>query len=149
MVEHKNPTPTVDIIIEIDERIVLIRRQNEPHGWALPGGFVDEGETVENAAVREAAEETNLKVTLQDLLYIYSDPERDPRKHTMSAVFVAKASGEPRGADDAAEARLFARDEIPDDLVFDHARILDHYFKFRTTGERPSPMAELERFRKR
>lgn len=147
MADYKNPTPTVDIIIEVGERIVLIRRKNEPHGWAIPGGFVDEGETVENAAVREAAEETNLNVTLEELLYVYSDPQRDPRQHTMSTVFVATADGEPRGADDAEEARLFGRDELPEDLVFDHARTLNHYFKFRETGERPSPRAELERFR--
>jgi 8-oxo-dGTP diphosphatase len=163
MTDYKNPTPTVDIIIEVDpfdggqpaagssktgKPIVLIRRKDEPHGWALPGGFVDEGETVENAAVREADEETGLKVTLQELLYVYSHPERDPRQHTMSTVFVATAAGEPRGADDAEEARLFERGELPDDLVFDHGRILKQYFKFRDSGERPSPMAELDRFRR-
>ncbi|QDG54486.1 NUDIX hydrolase [Persicimonas caeni] len=147
MADYKNPTPTVDIIIEVDDRIVLIRRKNEPHGWALPGGFVDEGETVESAAVREADEETNLEVTLEELLYVYSHPARDPRQHTMSTAFVASARGEPRGADDAQEARLFGRDELPEDIVFDHERILNHYFRFRDTGERPSPSAELERFR--
>lgn len=146
--DYRNPTPTVDIIIEIDGRVVLIRRKNEPLGWAIPGGFVDEGETVEHAAVREAEEETGLQVTLQELLYVYSDPQRDPRQHTMSTVFTARAAGTPEGADDAAEARLFGPDELPEDLVFDHARILKHYFRFRRTGERPSPMAELDRFRK-
>ncbi|MFP4598681.1 MAG: NUDIX domain-containing protein [Persicimonas sp.] len=132
---------------------MLVEREKEPHGWALPGGFVDEGETVEQAAVREAAEETDLKVTLQDLLYVYSDPQRDPRQHTMTTVFTATADGEPRGGDDARAARLFAREEILDsqallnELVFDHGRILKHYFKFRDVGERPSPMSELERFR--
>lgn len=147
--DYRNPTPAVDIIIEVDDRIVIIERKNEPYGWAIPGGFVDEGETVENAAVREAAEETGLEVTLEELLYVYSDPNRDPRKHTMSTVFVARASGEPKAADDAKQARLLTRDELDlDELVFDHARILEHYFKFRDSGERPSPMAELERFRK-
>ncbi len=143
--DYRNPKPTVDIIIEIGGRIVLIRRKNEPFGWAIPGGFVDEGETVEHAAVREAEEETNLKVTLQELLYVYSDPKRDPRQHTMSTVFTATADKQPVGGDDAAEARLFTREELPDDIVFDHGRVLEHYFKFRETGERPSPMDELAR----
>ncbi len=153
MSEYRNPTPTVDIIIEVDGRVVLVERKNEPHGWALPGGFVDEGETVEHAAVREAEEETNLKVTLESLLYVYSDPRRDPRQHTMTTVFAATADGEPYGGDDARTARLFTREEILDseallnELVFDHGRILKHYFKFCDTGERPSPMSELERFR--
>lgn len=127
--KHRNPAPTVDIIIELSGGgIVLIRRANVPHGWALPGGFVDYGETVEDAAVREAAEETGLEVKLTRLLGVYSDPERDPRQHTISTVFVAEASGIPVGLDDAAEAAVFTRDDLPEDIVFDHRKILTDYF---------------------
>ncbi len=93
----RNPLLTVDIIIEIDGKIVLIERKNPPHGWALPGGFVDYGESIESAAVREAAEETSLVVNLIEQFYTYSDPHRDPRHHTVSTVFIATAQGEPRG----------------------------------------------------
>ncbi len=127
--EFRNPFPTADIIIEIDGAgIVLIKRKNPPHGWAIPGGFVDYGESVEAAAVREAKEETSLDVELTRLLGVYSDPDRDPRFHTVSTVFVARASGNPVGQDDAAEARVFTRDNLPDDLAFDHRSILDDYF---------------------
>ncbi|MEE8547203.1 MAG: NUDIX hydrolase [bacterium] len=127
--EFRNPFPTADIIIEIDGAgIVLIKRKNPPHGWAIPGGFVDYGESVEAAAVREAKEETSLDVELTRLLGVYSDPDRDPRFHTVSTVFVARASGTPIGQDDAAEARVFTRDNLPDDLAFDHRSILDDYF---------------------
>jgi len=126
---HRNPAPTVDIIIELsDGGIVLIRRANPPHGWAIPGGFVDYGESVENAAVREAAEETGLDVKLTRLLGVYSDPERDPRQHTISTVFVAEASGTPVGLDDAAEAGVFTEDNLPENIVFDHRKILSDYF---------------------
>lgn len=144
---YKNPTPTVDIIIEVDGRVVLISRKNKPLGWAIPGGFVDEGESVEHAAWREALEETGLEVELKELLYIYSDPRRDPRQHTMSAVFIGSASGTPEARDDAADAQLFEVDALPADLAFDHARILAHYREYRRSGERPSPSAELQRFR--
>lgn len=146
MTEFRNPTPTVDVIIEVDDQIVLIERANEPVGWAIPGGFVDEGESVERAAVREVAEETSLNVKLKDLLYVYSNPSRDPRQHTMSTVFIGEATGMPRGGDDARRARLFDRTSLPDPLVFDHARILEHYFRFCDVGERPSPSSELERY---
>ena len=127
--EFRNPFPTVDIIIEVnDTGIVLIKRKNPPHGWAIPGGFVDYGETVEETGVREAKEETGLDVELTRLLGVYSDPDRDPRVHTVSTVFVARASGTPVGLDDAAEARVFTRDNLPDDLAFDHRSILDDYF---------------------
>lgn len=119
----------MDIIIELSEGgIVLIRRANPPHGWAIPGGFVDYGESVENAAVREAAEETGLDVKLTRLLGVYSDPERDPRQHTISTVFVAEASGTPVGLDDAAEAAVFTEDNLPEDIAFDHRKILSDYF---------------------
>jgi len=125
----KTPLLTVDIIIRIGdkEHVVLIRRKNPPHGWAIPGGFVDVGETVEQAAVREALEETTLNVTLQELLGVYSDPRRDPRGHTVSVVFLADAEGMPRGADDAREARIFEISALPMPLAFDHAGILSDY----------------------
>jgi len=134
---YRNPFPTVDIIIEIDDKIVLIRRKNPPHGWALPGGFVDYGESLEEAAVREAREETGLEVELLCQFYTYSAPDRDPRFHTITTVYIAKAKGVPRGADDAAEARLFAPEEIPfSSLVFDHGAILADYFQWRKDGKK-------------
>ena len=137
----RNPKPTVDTIIRIGEKIVLIRRRNPPEGWALPGGFVDEGERIEDAAVREAMEETLLQIRLEELLYVYSDPTRDERQHTISVVFTARAEGEPVGSDDAAEARLFALDDLPSELAFDHAEILEHYRRFLATGRRPQPQS--------
>jgi len=128
------PLLTVDIIIEMVDRpdrpIVLIERRHPPHGWALPGGFVDVGETLETAAVREAREETSLDVTLRFLLGNYSDPARDPRGHTVSAVYIATAGGTPVAADDAAGLALFAPDRVPE-LAFDHARILADYRAWR------------------
>ena len=137
MVEYRNPTPTVDCIIELEgERVVLIRRAHPPLGWALPGGFVDEGERLDAAAVREAKEETGLDVELLEQFFTYSDPRRDPRKHTLSTVYLARAKGEPRGADDAAEARAFALDALPDALCFDHGTILADYLTYKRTGQR-------------
>jgi 8-oxo-dGTP diphosphatase len=138
-VEHyRNPAPTVDIIIELDTGgIVLIRRKNPPPGWALPGGFIDYGESAEDAAVREAREETSLNVRLVELLHVYSDPNRDPRKHTMAVVFIARAHGTPLGADDAAEAAVFTEQSLPAPLAFDHAKILRDYFTYKHTGQRP------------
>lgn len=119
----------MDIIIEMKNGgIVLIKRKNPPHGWAIPGGFVDYGESVESAAIRESIEETGLEVELIRLLGVYSDPDRDPRFHTISTVFVARASGTPVGQDDAAEAEIFAKDNLPGDLAFDHRSILEDYF---------------------
>ena len=135
----RNPFPTVDIIIEIGGGIVLIERKNPPHGWAIPGGFVDYGESAEGAAVREAKEETSLDVTLTEQLFTYSDPSRDPRHHTVSIVFIATAQGVPRGADDAKVARVFREHELPTPLVFDHPRILRDYFQFRKSGLHPKP----------
>ena len=131
------PVPTVDVIIEVEDRIVLIRRKHPPPGWAIPGGFIDAGERAQDAAVREAMEETGLRVALTGLLGVYSDPARDPRRHTISMVYIGKAEGMPSGGDDAAEARLFSESDLPSPLAFDHARILADYFRFRKTGERP------------
>jgi 8-oxo-dGTP diphosphatase len=142
---QRNPFPTADVIVENGPGIVLVRRRNEPRGWALPGGFVDAGECVEAAALREMKEETGLDVRLETLLYVYSDPARDPRFHTMTVVFVGQADGEPVGDDDAAEARAFPLDALPSPIVFDHAQIIADYVHFRTTGQRPEP----ERHRRR
>jgi 8-oxo-dGTP diphosphatase len=133
----RNPLPTADVIIEVGDRIVLVRRKNPPEGWAIPGGFVDVGETVEAAAAREGREETGLAVTLTALLGVYSDPARDPRHHTVSTVYVGRAEGTPRGGDDAAEARLFGEGDLPSPIAFDHARILADYFLYKRTGKRP------------
>ncbi|MEW5756729.1 MAG: NUDIX hydrolase [Pseudomonadota bacterium] len=146
MPRPETPALTVDIIIELVDRpqrpIVLIERRYPPYGWALPGGFVDVGETLEQAAVREAAEEVSLEVTLVDLLGCYSDPARDPRSHTASAVYVAQARGEPRAADDAANLAVFAPGEFPKELAFDHGRILADYLRFRDSGQRPKPSTD-------
>ena len=123
----RNPAPTVDIIIELGHGIVLIKRRNPPYGWAIPGGFVDYGESLEAAAVREAKEETGLDVTLRCQLHSYSDPRRDARLHTISTVFIARAEGVPQAADDAVEVGVFTRQDLPP-LVFDHAAILRDYF---------------------
>jgi 8-oxo-dGTP diphosphatase len=138
MATPRNPAPTVDAIIELESGgIVLIRRKNPPPGWALPGGFVDYGESVEDAAVREALEETSLKIQLVELLHVYSDPTRDPRQHTIATVFIATAQGVPHGADDAAEAAVFDERTLPTPLAFDHAKILADYFAYRRTGQKP------------
>jgi ADP-ribose pyrophosphatase YjhB (NUDIX family) len=131
---YKNPLPTVDIIIELDNRgIILIKRAKEPFGWAIPGGFVDYGESLEEAARREAKEETSLEVELLGQLGAYSAPERDPRHHTISVVFVARASGEPEARDDAQETGVFTQENLPASLAFDHNKILADYF-VRTHG---------------
>ena len=135
----RNPLLTVDIIVEVNGGIVLIERKNIPHGWAIPGGFVDYGESIETAALREAEEEISLDVVLIEQFYTYSNPNRDPRHHTVSTVFIATANGTPRGADDAKVARLFREDDLPQPIVFDHAQILRDYFAFKKTGRRPKP----------
>jgi 8-oxo-dGTP diphosphatase len=138
---HRNPVPTVDIIIELIDRpqrpIVLIERKNPPHGWALPGGFVDYGESVETAAQREAQEETSLQVTLIEQFQVYSDPNRDPRQHTLSVVFIATAKGEPQAQDDAQAIEVFDLWQLPQPLCFDHDRILQEYCHYRYYGIRP------------
>jgi 8-oxo-dGTP diphosphatase len=132
---RRNPLPTVDIIIELSGGgIVLIERKNPPHGWALPGGFVDHGESLEAAAVREAEEETSLRVQLLEQFYTYSDPRRDPRYHTISTVYIATAQGMPEGRDDAKAAKVFLEGELPEPIVFDHHAILSDYYTYKRTG---------------
>ncbi|MBE9537030.1 MAG: NUDIX hydrolase [Proteobacteria bacterium] len=133
--KYKNPVPTVDIVIEAgSDCIVLIQRKNEPYGWALPGGFVDYGESLESAAVREAKEETSLDVKLCCQLHTYSDPERDPRQHTISTAFVATADGQPVAGDDAAHAAVFAENGLPENIVFDHRQIIEDYYRWKKSS---------------
>lgn len=143
MSSPRTPTLAADVIIELVDRpgrpIVLVERRNPPPGWALPGGFVDVGETVPAAAVREAAEETGLQVTLTQLLGCYSNPARDVRGHTASIVYVAHASGTPRAMDDARDVGVFTLDQLPNPLAFDHADILRDYRRWRATGVLPAP----------
>jgi ADP-ribose pyrophosphatase YjhB (NUDIX family) len=126
--EFRNPFPTVDIIIRVKEGIVLIKRKNYPKGWAIPGGFIDYGESAEDAALREAKEETSLKVKNLKLFGVYSDPDRDPRHHTLSVVFTAKGHGKQKAGDDAKDIGVFTEDSLPEDLAFDHEKILRDYF---------------------
>jgi 8-oxo-dGTP diphosphatase len=139
---YKNPKPTVDVVIELVDapgQIVFILRKNEPHGLALPGGFVDEGEWLADAAVREAKEETGLDVELVELFHVYSNPARDLRQHTVSTVFLARAAGRPVGGDDAAGCVVCAPDAVPQPLVFDHATIVADYLAYKRRGVRPPP----------
>ena len=138
----QTPTLAADAIIELvdlpERPIVLIERKNPPPGWAIPGGFVDIGESVPDAAVREALEETCMEVQLQCLLGCYSDPARDPRGHTVSMIYVAEAHGEPVAADDAMNVGIFDPAAIDVPLAFDHARILQDYLAYRKTGVVPA-----------
>lgn len=131
MKTYRNPVPTVDIIIEINGGIILIERANPPYGWAIPGGFVDYGESLEDAAVREAEEETSLKVKSLVQLHTYSDPDRDPRKHTISTVFIATGEGKPKARDDAKNLGIFTESNLPKPLAFDHRKILKDYFNWK------------------
>jgi len=127
---YQNPIPTVDIIIEIESNgIVLIKRKNPPYGWAIPGGFVDYGESLEEATIREAKEETNLDVKIVRQFHTYSHPKRDPRHHNISTVYIAKAEGIPQAKDDALEIGMFNESNLPDQIAFDHRSILRDYFK--------------------
>ncbi len=130
------PYITADIIIELeDEGIVLIKRKNPPVGWALPGGFLDYGESLEDCAIREAKEETSLDIKLKGQFRTYSTLDRDPRWHTVTTVFVASSFGVPKASTDASEVGVFKRNEIPKDLVFDHNKILEDYFKAKDRRE--------------
>jgi 8-oxo-dGTP diphosphatase len=134
--QRRNPSPTVDVVILLPgDRVVLVERRNEPFGWAIPGGFVDVGETAEAAAVREMKEETGLDVRLLEQFHVYSDPRRDPRQHTISTVFIGAADGEPVGGDDATQARAFGWSELPA-VVFDHGEILRDVRRYLLTGAR-------------
>jgi ADP-ribose pyrophosphatase YjhB (NUDIX family) len=134
----RNPFCTVDAIIELrqyedlpPEGIILIKRKNPPIGWAIPGGFVDYGESLEDAVKREMEEETGLDIDLIRQFHTYSDPARDPRHHTVTTVYIATAYGSPKAGDDAKEIGIFTKDTLPEDLAFDHRQILDDYFSGR------------------
>lgn len=133
------PLLAADILITLRDHperpFVLIERANPPFGWALPGGFVDVGETVAQAAVREAKEETGLDVTLTALLGLYSDPKRDPRNHTVTAVYLAEATGLPQAADDAKHCGLFTFANLPAELAFDHAQVLADFKNYLASGQ--------------
>ena len=135
----KTPELTVDAIIETaNGGIVLVERKNFPSGWAIPGGFVDPGESIAEAVRREALEETSLEISVKEIFHVYSKPWRDPRGDTVSIVYYCTASGEPTGGDDARTAKIFMPEFLPDRIAFDHARILGQFFHWRRTGERPS-----------
>lgn len=138
MARPVTPGLTVDALLLLEDgRLVLIERKYEPHGYALPGGFVDVGETVEAACVREVKEETGLEVEALEQFHVYSDPARDVRHHNVSVVFLARARGEPRASDDAAGVRIVSPEALPTPLCFDHAKILNDYRHFVATGQRP------------
>ena len=128
---YRNPFVTVDVIIEISDKIVLIQRANPPYGWALPGGFVDYGESLESSAIREAKEETSLEVKLIEQFHTYSDPDRDPRHHTVTTVFIGIGNGTPKPADDAKHIGVFTENDLPELIVFDHRKIIEDYFRYR------------------
>jgi 8-oxo-dGTP diphosphatase len=138
MNELQTPLLTVDIIIRYQGGIVLIERKNPPPGWALPGGFVDVGESLEEAAVREAKEETSLDVTLVEQFHAYSKPDRDPRFHTATMVFIADGKGNLKGRDDARNARIFTEKTLPAQIAFDHGQIIADYFEYLKTGRKPA-----------
>lgn len=127
---NRGPSATVDLLItNCDEQILLIKRKNKPFGWALPGGFVDKGESCEAAAIREGLEETSLEVEIIRQFHVYSDPGRDPRLHTVSLIFVAKAiGGQLKAADDAVDAQWFSKNALPEEIAFDHRDIISDFF---------------------
>ncbi|MEA3265474.1 MAG: NUDIX hydrolase [Candidatus Fermentibacteria bacterium] len=133
----ETPQITVDAIIEMNNGIVLIERKNPPPGWAIPGGFVDRGESLLEAVKREALEETSLDIEVLDLFHVYSRPWRDPRGDTISAVYWCRASGKPVGGDDAAKAVVFSEDALPENIAFDHRKIIQQFFHWRHNGIRP------------
>ncbi|MCK5786476.1 MAG: NUDIX hydrolase [Candidatus Sabulitectum sp.] len=133
----ETPQLTVDSIIEIQGGIVLVERKYPPLGWAIPGGFVDPGESLFEAVKREALEETSLEIEVLDLFHIYSKPWRDPRGDTVSAVYWCRASGKPVGGDDAAKAVIFSEGDLPENIAFDHREILQQFFHWKRTGIRP------------
>lgn len=128
---QRNPVPTVDIIISYGGGVILVKRKNPPEGWAFPGGFVDYGETLEDAAVREAREETGLEIRLIRQFHSYSDPRRDPGQHTITTVFIAEAAGEAKAGDDAGGLGVFNANSLPENIAFDHKQILNDYFTGR------------------
>lgn len=134
------PPIAADVIVEVGDRIVLIERMNFPFGWAIPGGFIDFGETVEQAAVRETREEISLDVELRALLGVYSRPDRDPRGQTISVVYVGRAIGTPQAADDAKHVALISLASLPSPMAFDHVKILADYAQFLKTGKPPIPI---------
>lgn len=143
----RNPSPTVDVIIYDAERgVVIIRRANEPHGYALPGGFIDEGEQAEAAAIREMKEETSLDVELLGLLGVYSRPDRDPRQHTMSTVYVGKAKDPAalKAGDDAAKAAWYKLDNLPEPIVFDHKKILADFGEYLAGKRSLAPIQPVQ-----
>jgi len=145
MAKPVTPIVAADVIIEYGEGIVLIERKNEPYGWAIPGGFVDVGESLERAAVREALEETSLHVELREMLYVYGKPGRDPRGHTVTVVYIGEGTGRLKAADDAKGARVFTYETLPDNLAFDHREVIADYFTFIQTGQRPAPDVNIPR----
>lgn len=144
MTRPVTPLLTADVIIEMplidDKPIILIERKYEPYGWAIPGGFVEVGETIATAAQREALEETSLEVELDLLLGIYSDPKRDKRGHTVCAVFIGNAAGKPVAADDARDIALFDPYNIDVELAFDHRQIVEDYCAYRRDGTIKLPL---------
>jgi argininosuccinate lyase/8-oxo-dGTP diphosphatase len=129
---QRGPFTTVDAIIELEDGIVLVQRSNPPFGWALPGGFVDYGESLEQAVKREVKEETGLEVTSLEQFHTYSDPDRDPRFHTIGTVFIAKAEGKPKAGDDAAGIKVARLSEIENlDFPFDHKKIVLDYLNYK------------------
>lgn len=134
--KYRNPLPTVDIVIETGEGIILIERRNPPYGWALPGGFADYGESLENAARREAKEETSLDVLLEEQFHVYSEPGRDPRHHTVTTVFIARGQGIPKAMDDAKKLGIFTETSLPENIAFDHADIIRDYYRYKKGASR-------------